>query len=92
MFDFDISDKLRKKLKKLGKRDKVLARIFYKKLNEVIEKNKISINTYKNLKSPQNEYKRIHLTDNFILIFNVNIDTNYILFIDILHWDNAYKK
>ena len=92
MFKFDISDKLRKKLIKIGKKDKILAKIFRKKLFEVVGKNKVSINLYKNLRAPKNEFKRIHLTDNFILFFRVNIEKNHILFVDILHWDHAYKK
>ncbi|NQZ85681.1 MAG: hypothetical protein HRU03_08235 [Nanoarchaeales archaeon] len=91
MFDFDICDKLRKKLDKLAKKDKILAQTFKKKLVEVISCNSNSILTYKNLRSPLNMYKRIHLTDNFILLFEVNIKTNFILFHDILHWDKAYK-
>lgn len=92
MFKFDISDLLRKKLKKLVKKDKILSKIFHKKICEVISHNKSSIKTYKNLKSLMNEYKRIHLTDKHILLFKVNEENNKIIFVDILHWDKAYKK
>ena len=59
MFKFEIEDYLKKKLKKLAKKDKVLAKNFKKKLIEIINQNEISIDTYKNLKSPMNEFKRI---------------------------------
>ena len=59
---------------------------------EIISQDSKAIKTYKNLKSPQNKLKRIHLTDNFILLFKVDIKNNHILFIDILHWDKAYKS
>lgn len=76
MYEYDITDKLRKKLVKIGKKDKVLAQNFYRKVQEIIKRD--DLNTYKNLKSPMNKYKRIHLTDNYILIFaeekNVFID------------------
>jgi mRNA-degrading endonuclease RelE of RelBE toxin-antitoxin system len=88
MFSYDLSDILRKKLSKLGRKDKVLAEIFYKKVQEVINRDEHSINAYKNLKSPMNEYKRIHLTDNYILMFAV--EKKHIVFIDIEHWDKAY--
>lgn len=88
MFNYDITDILRKKLVKLGKKDKVLAGIFYKKVQEVISRDEKSIHTYKNLKSPMNEYKRIHLTDNYILLFTV--EKNKIVFIDIKHRDIVY--
>jgi len=90
VFKFSISFKLSKKLNKLSKRDKVLVKIFKKKVFELVRKDKQSINTYKNLKAPKHEFKRIHLTDNFILLFRVNIRENHILFVDILHWDFAY--
>lgn len=89
MFTYDITDKLRKKLKKLGKRDKVLAQIFKRKLIEVISRDQKTIDSYKNLKAPKNEFKRIHLTDNFILLFKV--ESNHIVFVDILHRDFAYR-
>ena len=71
MFDFSIETILEKKLLKLSKKDKVLVKNFRKKLLEIISMNHKTIDTYKNLKSPLNEYKRIHLTDNVILLFKV---------------------
>ncbi len=88
MFSYDISDVLRKKLEKIGKKDKVLALNFYKKVQEIISRDEKSVNMYKNLKSPMNEYKRIHLTDNYILLFAV--EKRHIIFIDIKHWDDVY--
>lgn len=90
MLKFELSSKLQKKVKIIAKKDKVLAKIFKKKLVEIINRNLVSINTYKNLKSPLNDYKQIHLTDNYILLFK--LDKDVILFIDILHWDKAYKS
>lgn len=91
MFTFEFSDLLKKKLFKLNKKDKILTQIFKRKLNEIINQDINSINTYKNLRKPDNDKKRIHLTDNFILLFKVEIENNHILFVDILHWDKAYK-
>jgi mRNA-degrading endonuclease RelE of RelBE toxin-antitoxin system len=90
-FSFDISDVLRKKLKKLSKKDPVLALIFKKKVSEVITHSLDSISVYKNLKSPLHQYKRIHLTSQFILLFVVDISHKYVVFVDILHWDTAYS-
>lgn len=90
MFDFEFSRTIEKRLSKLAKKNKTLADIFYKKMEEVISHNSKSIDTYKNLRSPKKEFKRIHLTDNFILLFKVNNKENLIIFIDIIHWDNAY--
>ena len=90
MFTYDITDVLRKKLKKLAKKDRILSLIFYKKLQEVINRYEETINSYKNLKSPLNEFKRIHLTDNYILLFKV--EKKHIVFVDIKHWDHVYEK
>lgn len=88
MFTYDITDVLRKKLKKLSRKDKVLAQAFYRKLQEVI--NRDTVDSYKNLKSPMNMFKRIHLTDNYILLFSV--EKKHIVFVDIKHWDYVYGK
>lgn len=90
MYDYDITDKLRKKLEKIGKKDKILAQNFYKKLQEIISRDENGLNSYKNLRSPLNEYKRIHLTDNYILLFAV--EKNKIVFIDIMHWVKLFGK
>jgi len=90
MNPYDITDILRKKLRKIGKKDKVLAQNFYRKLMEIISRDESGINAFKNLKSPMNEYKRIHLTDNFILLFKLH--KNKIIFIDIRHRDDVYGK
>lgn len=92
MFEFDISETLRKKLEKLSKKDKILAMNYKKKVLEIINQTNDSINTYKNLKSPLQNYKRIHLTDNYLLIFKVYNKKNIILFVDIIHRDKAYKN
>ena len=90
MFKYDIHDTLRAKLDKIAKKDKVLASIFYKKAQEIINRDEKTVNAYKNLRSPLNEYKRIHLTGNYILLFSVKGDR--ILFFDIRHWDDVFGK
>lgn len=86
MFTYNISDVLKKKLKKIAHKDKVLAENFYKKVQEIIHRE--SLDCYKNLRSPLNTYKRIHLTDNYILLFAVS--EKHIVFIDIRHWDDVF--
>lgn len=90
MFTYDITDVLRKKLRKLARKDRILAQTFYRKLQEIINRDSGTINFYKNLKSPMNEFKRIHLTDNYILLFKV--ENKHIVFVDIKHWDYVYEK
>ena len=90
MFTYGISGILSAKLEKLSRKDKILAQIFYKKVQEIINRDGKTINAYKNLRSPLNEYKRIHLTRNYILIFAVT--GKHIVFIDIKHWDDIFGK
>jgi mRNA-degrading endonuclease RelE of RelBE toxin-antitoxin system len=90
MFTYDISDVLRAKLVKLSRKDKVLASIFYKKVQEITNRDEKTINYYKNLRSPLNEYKRIHLTSNYILLFAVT--GKHLVFVDIRHWDDIFGK
>ena len=90
MFTYKISGILQSKLEKLCRKDKILAGIFYKKLQEIIKRDQHTIKAYKNLRSPLNEYKRIHLTGNYILLFAVEGD--HIVFVDIRHWDDVFGK
>jgi len=91
MFSYQLSKKLLKKTNKLLSKDPVLADILDKKIDEISSRNEKSINMYKNLHSPQHEYKRVHLTSNFVLLFHVDSNQKHIIFTDILHWDVAYK-
>jgi mRNA-degrading endonuclease RelE of RelBE toxin-antitoxin system len=92
MFNYNLTDELSKKLEVLCKKDKVLAETFKKKLLEIINRDKVGINAYKNLKSPLNEFKRIHLTSNYILLFAVDIKNNHVVFVDIMHRDKVYSS
>ncbi|MGV8162767.1 MAG: type II toxin-antitoxin system RelE family toxin [Candidatus Nanoarchaeia archaeon] len=96
MYSYNLTDELRKKIEILSKKDKVLAQIFYKKIQEIINRDAEGLNSYKNLRSPLNEYKRIHLTSNYVLLFSVDSKNKqknkHIVFIDILHRDRVYGK
>ena len=91
MFSYDLTDKLKKRVRKLAQKNKVLALIFKRKIKEVVGHSVDTIDTYKNLNSPMNEYKRIHLTCSHVLLFNVDKKKRHIIFVDIIHWDKAYK-
>ena len=84
MFDFDFTDELKLIIKKLVKKDK--------KKVEIINSNNDSINYYKNLRHELSGYKRVHIDRNFVLVFKVDLSSNFILFVDFDHHDNVYKK
>ena len=92
MFDFNLTDELKLVIRKLVKKDKKKVEIINKKIKEIINSDKDSINHYKNLRHDLSDYKRVRIDKNFVLVFNVNIKNNFILFVDFDHHDKVYKK
>ena len=92
MFDFNLSDELKLIIKKLIKKDKKKVEIINKKIKEIINSDKESIQHYKNLRYDLKDYKRVHIEKSFVLVFKVDIPNNFILFVDFDHHDRIYKK
>ena len=92
MFDFDLTDELKLIIRKLIKKDKKKVEIINKKIKEIINCDKISIQHYKNLRHDLKDYKRVHIDGSFVLIFKVDIFNNFILFVDFDHHDQVYNK
>jgi mRNA-degrading endonuclease RelE of RelBE toxin-antitoxin system len=90
MFDFDFSDELRVKIKKLAKKDRKKAQIINKKVREIISCDEKSIHHYKNLRYNLRDQKRVHIDKHFVLTFKVYFEKNFILFLDFDHHDNVY--
>ncbi len=90
MFDYDFSDKLKFKIRKLIKKDKKKADILYKKINQIISSSLDSINHYKNLRGNMKEFKRVHINGSFVLTFKIDIKNKFILFSDFDHHDRVY--
>ena len=86
----NLSDVLKIKIKRLSKKDKKKTLILNKKIKEIINNDKNSIDRYKNLKHGLKEIKRVHIDKHFVLSFKVDKEDNYILFLDFEHHDNAY--
>lgn len=90
MFDFSLSDELKFKLSKLAKKDKKKVEIINKKIREIINRDKDTIQHYKNLRYDLSEFKRVHIDDHFVLTFKVDLSKNFILFVDFDHHDKIY--
>ena len=90
MFEYDFSEGLKVKIKKLIKKDKKKAEIVYKKVKEIINNDTETIKRYKNLRYDLSELKRVHIDKSFVLTFKVDIANNFILFWDFDHHDNVY--
>lgn len=88
MFDFDLSDELKFKIRKLVKKDKKKVEIIHKKIKEII--NTESVEHYKNLRYDLKEFKRVHIDKHFVLTFKVDKEKNFILFVDFAHHDDVY--
>ncbi len=92
MFDFNLTDELKLVIEKLAKKDKKRAEIINKKIRQIINSDNVSIQHYKNLKYELKEFKGVHIDSSFVLVFKVDIQKNFILFVDFDHHDKIYKK
>lgn len=92
MFDFNLTDELKFILEKLCKKDRKRAEIINKKIKQIINCDPVSIQHYKNLRYDLKDFKRVHIDTSFVLVFKVDIQNNFILFVDFDHHDIIYKK
>ncbi|MBI2105847.1 hypothetical protein HYT56_03355 [Candidatus Woesearchaeota archaeon] len=90
MFDFDLSDELKIKIRKLLKKDKEKVKIINEKVKEIVNNDINSIERYKNLRRELKDFKRVHIDKHFVLIFKVDKENNFILFEDFDHHDKIY--
>lgn len=90
MHKFDIEKKLHKVLQKLYKKDIKKYEILWKKIDEIV--NFESLEHYKNLRAPLNNFKRVHVGKSFVLVFKYDKTNDKIIFYDFEHHDNIYKK
>jgi len=85
---YEIHPDLDKILARLAKRDKVQYEAIMKKVAEVISSENLT--HYKNLRSPLQEYKRVHVHSSFVLLFLIKNDTICFRYYD--HHDNIYQR
>ncbi len=85
-----IEDGLKKTLNKLFKKDRVTYEILMKKIEELVSTNDFS--HYKNLRSPLQEFKRVHIRGSFVLIFRFIESEDKLLLYDFDHHDIIYTK
>ena len=90
MFNFDLSDELKVKIIKLSKKDPKKVEIINKKIKEIINNDTETINRYKNLRYNLKQFKRVHIDRHFVLTFKIEVERNFILFVDFDHHDNIY--
>lgn len=89
MRKFEVSDKLKKNLAKLSKKDKTRYKSIIKKIKEIIVCK--DINHYKNLRKPLQQFKRVQIDKSFVLTFEFIKSEDSIKFIELEHHDKIYK-
>jgi len=87
MYSFDIKDHLDKIFLKIGKKNPKQLESIYKKIEEVIE----NPQHYKNLRSPLQHLKSVHIGKSFVLLFSVDENLKMVIFEEFDHHDRIYK-
>ena len=83
-YEFDITETLDRKLKKLQKKNKPLLVACRKKISEIIQ----NPHHYKHLR--YEDHFRVHVGGSFVLTYKVFEEKKLVLFLDIIHHDKAY--
>ncbi|MCU0851616.1 MAG: addiction module toxin RelE [Candidatus Thermoplasmatota archaeon] len=84
-----ISDNLRKTLAILKRKDTTMFQMVEKKIMQIAYLDSVSIQHFKNLRSPLSDYKRVHL-GSYVLLFHVQ--ANNIIFDAFEHHDKIYHQ
>jgi mRNA-degrading endonuclease RelE of RelBE toxin-antitoxin system len=87
--DYKIHSDLDEILQKLSKKDKLLTLRILDKITEI--KNSQDMEHYKNLRSPLQIYKRVHISQKYVLIFKYLKAEKLVLFRCFEHRDNVCK-
>lgn len=91
-FSFDLSDELKATIKVLSKKDKKTSEALNKKIKQIISSDETTIDYYKNLRYGLKEYKRVHISKSFVLMFKVLKKEKHILFDKFRHHDDIYRR
>jgi YafQ family addiction module toxin component len=92
MFDFDLSDELALLIRKLAKKNKTRVIQVQKKITEIIANTPQTIDRYYNCSYDLKEFKHCHIDKSFVLLFKVDKVNNHILFAQLGHHDDFFKK
>jgi mRNA-degrading endonuclease RelE of RelBE toxin-antitoxin system len=92
VLNYNISDELKYKIKKISKKDISLKKVLYKKIKEIIDSNEKSILHYKFLKHDIQRRQRVHIKKHFVLIFKYFNEKKLVLFLDFDNHSKIYKS
>ncbi|MDY9928160.1 type II toxin-antitoxin system RelE family toxin [Methanosarcina sp.] len=86
MYRLQVRPEVQKIVEKLAKKDKKQVEIIFCKVNEVLQ----DPHRYKNLRSPLNHWKRVHIDSHFVLIFSVDEKEKIVILEYYGHHDDVY--
>ncbi|MFH1182097.1 MAG: hypothetical protein V1702_04020 [Candidatus Woesearchaeota archaeon] len=87
MYSFEVRDHLGKTFEKIGKKNRKQLEIIHNKIAEVLQ----NPQHYKNLRSPLQHLKSVHIDKSFVLLFSVDENLKKIIFEELDHHDRIYK-
>ncbi len=86
MYDYELRRSVEKIFFKLAKKNPKQLEIIYKKIEEIRQ----NPHHYKNLRSPLQHLKRIHIDKSFVLVYSIDEQRKTIIIEDYDHHDNIY--
>ena len=87
MYSYGLRKNVEKEFFKIAKKNPKQLLIIEKKIDE-LRKNP---QHYKNLRSPLQHFKRVHIDKSFVLVFSVNENRKHIIIENYEHHDKVYK-
>ena len=85
-YTLEISPEVDKVFLKLQKKNQAQMSIITKKLGDIVE----NPQHYKNLRSPMQHLKRVHIDKSFVMVFSVDEAKKHIIIEDFDHHDKIY--
>lgn len=86
MYEYEVKERVAKKLRKLAKKDRFYYEILVKKILQIAENPFIG----KPLRNVLKGKRRVHI-DSFVLIYEILEKEHKVVFLDYTHHDKAYK-
>jgi YafQ family addiction module toxin component len=78
---------LDRKFAKRAKKDSAQLKIINKKVEGILR----DPHRYKNLRTPLNDWKRVHIDRHFVLTFSIDEESKTVILEDYEHYDRIYK-
>lgn len=87
MYSFEVREHLDKIFQKIRKKNPKQLEIIYKKIAEILQ----NPQHYKNLRSPLQHLKSVHIDKSFVLLFSVDENNKKIILEEYDHHNNIYR-